>query len=556
MAGAYTDNCDDCIVRSAIFDISYIYSKEIIYQGILNDSIKLHKLFNVLIFTSNMTDIKPLLKRLYEINKEIMLYAGIYNLLDWDRAVLMPKMGSLHRADQLSLMMTSIHERMTSKELNDIIQTLSKKENFDKLTELQKALVKRHEWKLSRLNKIPKEHVEEFSKLAGIATMKWEEAKDKNDFAMFLPYLEKIVAMKKKEASYIDPERHPYDVLLEDYERGMTIEKLDKVFAELKKEIMIILNKVKSSKHYNNEKTLDGLKFSEQEQKQTCMEIASMILGTDERFLIARSVHPFMTTISPDDFRITTSFRSEPFFSFSSTAHESGHALYESQYPKELAGTILFDAPSLGLHESQSRIWENQVCRSMQFWKYYYKKYQKRFDALKNISLKDFFKMINVVKPSLVRIEADELTYCMHIIIRFEIEKQMIEGTINIKELPKIWNSKYKQYLGIEPKSDALGVLQDVHWSQGSIGYFPTYALGTMYSAMIFNQMLKENPKLESEIAKGDFIYMRSWLKEHIHKYGASMATAEIIKKAIGRELEHKDLIDYFRKKYYMIYKL
>lgn len=499
----------------------------------------------------NDMQIKKELKRLKEIDKEISILNSAANLLWWDRATLMPEKAAEERAEQISFIAVLIHEKTTSKELNRIILNLSK--NITKLNNIEKAIVTNYSWKLSRINKLPKKYVSELFKITGLAQHYWEIAKKNNDFKLFEPYLEKIFELKKKEAKYIDPKKHPYEVLLQDYERGITLKILDETFKKLKNELKIIIEKVKKSSKYGKEFNINALTLPKETQKITCQEISTMILDDNERFIIAESMHPFMTKISPNDLRITTSFRN-PLFSFLSTAHESGHALYESQFGKELKYTILHDAPSLGIHESQSRLWENQIVRSINFWRFYYPKYKKYFPPLKNVSIEKFYESINIVRPSLIRIESDELTYNMHIIIRYEIEKAVLEGKLKVKDISKVWNSKYKDYLGVEPKTYSEGLLQDVHWSQGSIAYFPTYSLGTIYSAMIYEQMLKENPKLESEISNGNFNFIKNWLKEKIHKHGSKLTTQEIISRACKKDVDIMPLINYYKKKFYGIY--
>ncbi len=492
------------------------------------------------------------LKRLKEIDKEISILTSAVNLLWWDRASLMPSKAAEERAEQISLLAVMVHEKATSKELNGIITNLNN--NLSKINTIEKAIVKFYSWRLSRINKLPKEYVAELFKVTGMAQHYWEIAKKNDDFKLFEPYLEKIVGLKRKEAKYIDPDRHPYEVLLQDYERGMTLKTLDETFKKLKLELKSLIEKVKKSSKYGKEFNVKNMDFPVETQKNVCQQISTMILEDNERFLIAGSAHPFMIKISPNDLRITTAFRENPFFSLFSTAHESGHALYESGFNPALKYTVLHDAPSLGIHESQSRIWENQVCRSKNFWKYYYPTYKQAFPTLKDVSLDKFYETINTVRPSLIRIESDELTYNMHVIIRYEIEKGLIEGKIKVSELPTIWNEKYKEYLGIVPKNNSEGVLQDVHWSQGNIAYFPTYTLGTIYSAMMYEQMLKENPRLGQELMNGNLNFVKRWLKEKIHKHGAMMLTPEIIREACGGDLNPDALIRYYQKKFGEIY--
>lgn len=494
-------------------------------------------------------NIKDSLKKLKEIDKQISILNSTANLLVWDNDTIMPQKATEERAEQLSYIATLIHEKSTSKELIKIVNYLSKRTS--KIGFIDKKIVQYYHWKISRLSKLPKEHIAELYKLIGLSQKYWILAKNNNDFKKFEPYLEKIFELKIKESKYIDPKKHPYEVLIQDYEKGMTIAVLDKLFEEIKIDLKELIEKVKKSKKYGKEYVINN-KLNVETQKIIAQEIATLILEDNERFIMSSSKHPFMTKISANDLRITTDFREDPFFSLFSTAHECGHALYESEFDKKLNYTILHDSPSLGLHESQSRFWENQILKSKHFWKFYYKKYRER-TSLK-IPLEKIYEAINTVRPSPIRIESDELTYNMHIIIRYEIEKGLIEKKIKVSELPIIWNKLYEKYLGITPKNDSEGVLQDVHWSKASIAYFPTYTLGNIYSSMIYEQLKKEHPRLEKEISKGDFKFIKKWLKNKIHKHGSLFNTIEIIEKCCDKKIDKKPLINHYKEKFGKIY--
>ena len=286
-------------------------------------------------------------------------------------------------------------------------------------------------------------------------------------------------------------------------------------------------------------------------------DIIKMIGLPESRSRIDESVHPFTTEAGAYDVRITTRYKEEnPLFAFSSTVHEAGHALYQLGLPEEYKDTVIFRGASFGLHESQSRFWENMIAKNTLFWKFYFKFFKKTFnEQLKNTSLEQWYQYDSNVKPSLIRIEADEVTYCLHIILRFEIEMGLIEGSIKVKDLPKIWNKKMKELLGVEPKNDSEGVLQDVHWSGGAFGYFPSYAIGTIYAAQLFDALSKKHPEVKEQIQKGDFSMISKWLKENVHKYGRSLNADDIIKKVCGEGLNIDVYIKYLRKKYLEIYK-
>lgn len=470
----------------------------------------------------------------------------------------MPKKAGEERGEQVSYLSKKYHEKITSDEFQKIIKTLSEKANYNKLSKIQKIIVDKYKKKLKKLTKLPAIFVEEFSRLTINSELAWREAREKKDFKIFVPYLKKIVDMSKERARLIDPIEHPYNVLLDDYEEGMTIAKLDVVFSKLKKGLKELLKKIQSTEKYKNQKNkLAKIDFPVDGQKRITSDIKKRMGLEEDRTVIMESIHPFSTQISANDVRITTAYRpGKPMFSFTSTVHESGHGLYFLGYPQQYKYSILFDAPSTGLHESQSRFWENQIALREEFWDFYYPTYKTEFKkALGNISKEEFYELINQVRPSLVRIESDEMTYPMHIIIRYELERALMEGKLKVDDLPKEWNAKYNEYLGVNPKNDVEGVMQDIHWSQGSIGYFPTYLIGTTYAAMIFEQIKKDIPDVKKQIQKGEFKNILAWLREKIHSKGATMLAKDIIKEVCHKELDADVFVNYLRDKYEKIYK-
>jgi len=506
-----------------------------------------------------MEQLSKLLEEFNAIEKELALLKGVLALLNWDRDVNLPKKAFNQRANQETLISVQVHNLFTSKKLTTLIKKLSKKSVYSKLSNNDKARIDLYNWKLKKLLKVPKEHIEEYTQTLSLAHHAWQDARTKESYAEFSPHLKKVFDLKKIEAKYIDPKVHPYSIFLDDYERGITMQELDKIFSELKSELLTMLSKIKASPNYNKINSIKPSSFGvypKDAQMEVLNDVAIKILSDTDRFMLAETIHPFMTSISSDDIRITTAVRNDPFFSFGSTVHESGHALYELDFDSKIYETILSSdsSLSLALHESQSRFWENMICKSESFWKGYYSYYSSKFPFLKKISLDEFYRSINVAMPTLVRIESDELTYGLHVIIRYEIEKDLFEDKIKVEDLEHIWNSKYQEYLGIVPSKPSKGVIQDSHWSGGNIGYFPTYVLGSIYSAMIFNAIKKEHPQVEKEIEQLDFTFVKSWLKEHIHKYGASKTSKEIILAACGKDLDVKDFTSYLKNKYYTIY--
>jgi carboxypeptidase Taq len=480
---------------------------------------------------------------------------SIESLLDWDRATSIPKKAIEQRAKHTELISGEIHKLFTDKKLSSAIKILRKKENYEKLSKKNKRKVDVYYKKIRQMTKLPSRFVKELSNLQSISQSKWEEAKEKNDFKIFQPYLEKIINMYRKRAKLLGHEKNTYDSLIDEYEEGLTTKEIDKVFYELKKDLKELINKIKNSKKFKEQNKLSKKilkqKYSKEDQEITSLKLSKLILGNEDRWKISISTHPFTTRISEDDVRITTAFRKNPNFSISSTIHESGHALFELGMNSKLKG-ILLESPSYGLHESQSRFWENNIGLNKNFWKFFYKELPPKFK--KTVSCNEWYRFINQVKPSLIRIESDEVTYPFHIIIRYELEKELFDGRLKVKDLPKRWNEKYFEYLGIKPKNYSEGILQDVHWSMGSFGYFPTYIVGTIYATIIYNHLLKINKNLPLEIRSGDFSNVKTWLNKNIHKYGNTMSAKEIIKKATGEELNSKDFTDYLNNKYKKIY--
>lgn len=500
---------------------------------------------------------KEKLARLKELEKEMTLLEETFALLHWDQVTLMPKNALKYRAEQMAYFSKLAHEKRTSKELQSIISFLFKKENFEKLNKIDQIIVEKYNKKIKKWNKLPPSFVEELSRLVPESHNAWEQAREEKNFKKFQPYLENMVALKRKEAKLIDPTAHPYDVLLDDFEEGMTVKELDEVFPKLRDGLKQLIDKIKSSDKYKNQVDVLGKKkFPIEQQKEVVTELKEMLFLDPAYSVQGIAVHPFMTRISPEDVRITTNYRErQPFFSFGSTAHESGHALYELGFDPKLRYTILYGAPSLAIHESQSRFWENQICRGKEFWNFYYSSYKKKFNEdLKDVSKEEFYSLMNQVKPSLIRIESDEVTYCMHVIIRYELERALLDGSLEVKDLPKEWNEKYTEYLGVTPKNDSEGVLQDVHWSEGLIGYFPTYALGTMYSSMLYNKMKEEVSNVESKISKGDLKVVLDWLRKNVHVKSSTKLADEIVSEVCGEGLTEKDYLEYLNEKYLEIY--
>lgn len=500
---------------------------------------------------------KESLNFIYKEQKELSVLGGIGALLGWDQMTYMPSKGVVERSEQAAYLSCLSHEKIISDKFWNHAEKLSEPNIFDTLNEKDKHVVKRLKKDLEKARKIPSSFVEKMAKATTISYQYWEEARKKNDCTIFSPYLQKIVELEKEYAGYINLPGPRYNSLLDDYEEGMTVDKLKKEFDTLKLRLVNLLDKIRTSPLYDKE--VKSIKVDVEAQRKLCNFVAEKMLLEKDSSRLDVSTHPFTTSMGNDDVRITTNFdRPNPLFSFFSTIHEAGHALYEQGMPRdEYKDTVISDSPSLGIHESQSRFWENMIARSMPFWKYFYPIFKKELNSqMKNITFDDWYRIVNMVKPSLIRVEADELTYCLHVILRFEIEVDLIEDKIHVKELPEIWNDKMDELLGVKPKSDIEGVLQDMHWSGGNFGYFPTYAIGTIYASQIYKKLCEENPNTENEIGKVEFKNILDWLRKNIHGYGRIYDADEIIKKTCGEGLNSEIFTDYLKNKYYNLYNL
>ncbi|MEK6871639.1 MAG: carboxypeptidase M32 [Nanoarchaeota archaeon] len=481
--------------------------------------------------------------------KEIILLNQIGGLLGWDQQTYMPPEASIGRAEQEAFVSSLVHKKMIADEFFNAVIALQKEKLDARTTRLVTKLHK----DLSKSRKLPLTFVEELSKTTSLAFDAWQEARKKQDFTIFKPHLEKIVTLKQKQATYISPSSVSYDMLIDDFEEGMTVAKLEPLFEQLKEGLLEILTNIEKSKLYKNQKEILLQKsFPKNDQIYFCEDVFRRIGLSTDSSRIDFAQHPFETSLGFNDIRITTNIRNSPLFSFFSTVHEAGHALYELDLSEKKIYDFLQNAPSYGLHESQSRFWELFIAKNKFFWQYYFPLFKRKFKL--SGTRQDWYREIHFIAPSLIRIESDEVHYCMHIILRFEIEKGLLDGSIRVADLPKIWNEKMKKYLGIVPKNDAEGVLQDVHWSSGSFGYFPSYALGTLYAAQLYSALQKQIPSIEKDIVRGDFIGIQKWLKEKVHAFGAFFTADDLIKKVTGEGLNPSVFLNHLREKYGKLY--
>ncbi len=498
-----------------------------------------------------------------KLRKELKIIAdlrGASALLQWDQETYMPDGGGTSRADQIALLDTLGHERLVgpavSGPLGELIDLDSGVMKND-LEPVTSQLVKEIWRDYHRAAALPKEFVEEYSQATSMAQQVWAQARSENDFSKFAPHLEKIIALKFREIDYLGVATTPYDTLLDYFEPGMTSDEVTILFDAVKERLVPLVQKIAASK-VDTEVSLLRQDFDIARQWDFGV-IVLKDMGYD--FNCGRqdkSAHPFTTSFHPTDVRITTRFNKNNILSaLSSTIHEGGHALYEQGLDTKWYGTPFCDAVSYGIHESQSRLWENLVGLSKPFWDYYYPKLQDIFpDQLGAVSQDRFYRAINTVEPSLIRVDADEATYNLHIMLRFEIERMVINDKLPVAELPQLWNDKMEEYLGVRPDSDANGVMQDVHWSFGGFGYFPTYALGNLYNTPIMNQARIEIEGLDGKIASGNLLELREWLREKVHRVGRRRTAPQLIKDITGENLVAEPFMDYLEEKYAAVYSL
>ncbi|OPA74710.1 carboxypeptidase M32 [Paenibacillus selenitireducens] len=496
------------------------------------------------------------LKDFRELVQKIKSYEEALSLMYWDLRTGAPRKGMDTRSEVIGVMSTEMFKLSTSDEMGAYVEALSQPDVYAQLDDLNQKTVTECKKEYEKSKKIPAKMYQEYVVLATQAENIWEEAKEANDFARYKPYLEKVVAYNQQFIDLWGPKETRYDTLLDMYEPGLTVAKLDEVFGELRAKSVPLVAAIAASKNQPDMSTLEQ-KFDIEKQHQYSL-FALEQMGFDfQAGRLDESVHPFATGINPGDVRITTRYDENDLAnSLFSSLHEGGHALYEQNISKDLIGTPLCTGTSMGIHESQSRFWENMIGRSRMFWNRYYGDLQNIFPGQLHADVDTFYRAINRVQPSLIRTESDELTYNLHIIIRYEIEKMIFNEGLAVEDLPAVWNAKYQEYLGITPPTDALGILQDVHWSSGGFGYFPSYSLGNMYAAQMMNTLRREMPELDSLIEAGDLHPIKAWLTDKVYQYGKSLTPSEIILQITGEELNPAYLIEYLETKFSEVYKL
>jgi carboxypeptidase Taq len=474
-------------------------------------------------------------------------------VLQWDQETYLPPKGASFRGQQISTLSEISHRLFSEEELGILLQELLSK---DDLSEGQKRNVEKTNEDYLKNKKYTSEFVRRLSEQVNRAFHSWIESRKQDSFAVFEKDLDALIQLKKQEAEILGYESHPYNALLDEYEKGATVELLDKTFNNILPTLKDLLDKILKQSPVDD--SFLKKHFPKQQQWEWGMELIKN-LGFD--FGAGRqdiSEHPFSVSFNRNDVRITTRIDENDLGNMSwSCIHETGHALYEQGLPEEQYGLPLGEACSYSIHESQSRLWENNVGRSKKFWQYYYPLLQKHFpEQLQVVSTEQFYKGINRIEPSFIRTEADELSYHFHVYIRYELEKKLIEGSLSSHDIPAYWNEHHKKYLGVQAPNDKKGCLQDVHWSHGSFGYFPTYSLGSFYAAQFYMTAKTQLPELETEIQKGNTSSLLNWLRQNIHSKGRFFTSEELCREITGTGLEATYFVNYLLDKYVSIYTL
>jgi carboxypeptidase Taq len=487
---------------------------------------------------------------------EVQDIAGSAGLLAWDQRTKMPLAGAGARADQLSTLTRLAFERFTADEIGSLLEELRPYEESVDHDSLEASLIRVTRRDYERARRVPLELRAELARAAALAEPVWREARRTSSFELFLPYLEEAIELKKRYIECFQPVDEPYDALLDDYEPGVTTSEVRAVFAELRDGLVPLVAEIAECSEAVDDSALTGV-FSLERQQEVEAEILHAFGFVDEEWRVDETAHPFASKGGPQDVRLTTHHRSDNLTSLFACMHEFGHGLYEYQVDRDFYRTPLARGASLGVHESQSRMWENMIGRSLPFCERFFPRVRDAFpEQLGGLDANDFYRAVNRVHPSLIRIHADEVTYNLHIILRFELEQELVSGRLAPADAREAWDARIKQYLGIDVPDVADGVLQDMHWSGGAIGYFPTYALGNVISGQLWERIRRELPDLDDQVHAGEFGELREWLREHVHRHGRKFMPRELLERLVGSGLDPQPLLKYLRAKFGAIYSL
>jgi carboxypeptidase Taq len=499
--------------------------------------------------SEKLEQLKTLLAEVADLN-----YAAA--LLGWDQQTYMPPGGAEARGNQLATLSRISHDKFVSDEIGTLLGDLEQEYAGAQADSDEVRLLKVTRHNYDQQVRVPSDFVSEFAVVTSKAFEAWVEARSKSDFSIFRPHLEKVVELNQRFVGFFPPADHPYDILLDQFERGMKTSDVQAIFDTLRPQQVELIKAI--SERPQVEDGFLKVAYDEAKMWNFSLEIATKFGYDWECGRQDKSTHPFTTNFSINDVRITTRFEEDnPTVMLFSTMHEAGHGLYELGSNQSYERTPLAGGTSLAVHESQSRMWENLVGRSLPFWEHFYPRFQQLFpEQVGGVDLNTFYKGINKVAPSLIRVNADEATYNMHIMLRLELEIGMVEGKVQVKDLPEIWNAKMDEYLGVVPPNDAKGVLQDIHWSGGTLGYFSTYALGNLISAQLWEKIASDIPDLPEQFRKGKFDALLGWLREKIHVHGAKFEPQELVQRVTGSKIDPAAYLRYLRDKYSQIYEL
>jgi carboxypeptidase Taq len=468
------------------------------------------------------------------------------SVLGWDQHVMMPPRGAAIRAEQMATVGRIAHQKFISADVGKLIDELRGWGEHQEYDSLEASLIRVAAKDWEKASKVPADLRAEMSRSAALANPVWVEARTNNDFKTFLPVLRKNLDLRKRYIDCFEIGDEPYDIVLDDYERGMKTKEVRRIFDYLKEHQAPLVKEV--AERGGNEPRAP--RFEIEPQKVFELEVAHAFGFTDDAWRLDPTVHPFASGAGIEDIRITTRYFTEHLGGLFGTMHEFGHGLYEHQIDKALERTPLARGVSLGMHESQSRMWENLVGRSMPFWRHFFPRLQELHPvALGDYDVERWYREANLVEPSLIRVEADEATYNLHIILRFELEQEIMAGSIDLKELPAIWNARFEEYLGIPVPNDTLGVLQDVHWSGGGFGYFPTYSLGNIISVQVWEKVLSEIPDLPEQFEQGEFGQLHDWLRDRLYVLGRKFTPQETLERVVGGPIDAAPYVRYLKDK-------
>lgn len=495
-------------------------------------------------------------EELMEYNRQIKHYDNVVNVLNWDMETTTPKMGMDTLVETIGVMSTKAFEMRVSEKMEQLVEAVLEPEEFNKLDEYMQSVVREIKRNLDENKNIPVEFYSEYVTHIAKAQDVWRNAKRADDYEQFKPYLQKNIEYTKKLYEYIKGEgKGNYDSMLDDYERGIDMEIIDKLFGELKSELIPLVRAIAAKPQPACEKFRRSVDVNRQ---RAFSKYLLEYIGFDfEKGVMGETEHPFTTSIDRNDVRVTNHYYENDLLSgIFSIIHEGGHGIFEQNVDKKFDGTPLSDCRYLGIHESQSRLYENILARNINFWKPIMPKFYEMFPEMSDVTVEELYREINRVQSNLIRIDSDEVTYCFHIILRYELEREIFNGNVGVDDLSRLWEDKMMEYLSIKPLKDSEGVLQDTHWSGGSFGYFPSYLLGSIYDGMFLEQIELELGSVDEILAEGRIKDITKWLNEKIHIYGSYREPKDVIQAVCGKELSVKPLVKYFKEKYTKVYDL